>query len=41
MDWKIFEVKYEGKERAISWAKISVSDISITNQDNADIYMRR
>ena len=27
--------------RAISWAKISVSDISITNQDNADIYMRR
>jgi hypothetical protein len=31
----------DGKIRAISWAKISVSDISITNQDNADIYMRR
>lgn len=35
MDWKMEKI------RAISWAKISVSDISITNQDNADIYMRR
>ncbi|WP_308682357.1 hypothetical protein [Stomatobaculum longum] len=30
-----------GTTRAITWAKISVSDINITNQDNADIYITK
>ena len=27
--------------RAITWAKVSVSDINMTNQDNADIYITK